>query len=78
MSPSYYWRCVVALQESGVVVDERQVAQVITMLANNYNNNYSNKSYNNAKGQGDDRELSSALTNSLFSSGEGQVTRYPL
>lgn len=53
-------------QESGVVVDERQVAQVITMLANNYNN---------AKGQGDEGDLSSALTNSLFSSGEGQVNR---
>ena len=46
------------------MVDERQVAQVITMLANNYNT---------AKGQGDDGDLSSALTSSLFSSGEGQV-----
>lgn len=52
------------IQESGLVVDERQVAQVITMLANNYNT---------AKGQGDDGDLSSALTSSLFSSGEGQV-----
>lgn len=52
------------LQESGVVVDERQVAQVMTMLANNYNS---------PKGQGDDGELSSALTSSLFSTGEGKV-----
>lgn len=52
------------VQESGLVVDERQVAQVMTMLANNYNS---------AKGQGDDGDLSSALTSSLFSSGEGQV-----
>lgn len=44
------------------MVDERQVAQLITMLANSYN----------TQGQGDDRELSSALTNSLFST-EGQV-----
>lgn len=51
-------------QESGVIVDERQAAQVITMLATNHNN---------AKGHGDDGDLSSALTNSLFSSGEGQV-----
>lgn len=46
------------------MVDERQVAQVINMLANNYNG---------SKGQGDDADLSPALTNSLFSSGEGQV-----
>lgn len=52
------------LQESGVVVDERQVAQVMTMLANNYNS---------PKGHGDDGELSSALTSSLFSAGEGKV-----
>lgn len=53
-----------SVQESGVVVDERQVAQLITMLANNYNS---------PKGGGDDGDLSTALTNSLFSSGEGQV-----
>ena len=47
-----------------MIVDERQVAQVITMLANNYNN---------TQGQGDDTELSSTLTTSLFSTGEGQV-----
>ena len=46
------------------MVDERQVAQVMTMLANNYNS---------PKGQGDDGELSSALTSSLFSAGEGKV-----
>lgn len=57
---------VLPLQESGLVVDERQVAQVMTMLANNYNS---------VKGQGDDGDLSSALTSSLFSSGEGQVRR---
>ncbi|CAM9387832.1 unnamed protein product, partial [Sphacelaria rigidula] len=53
-----------AIRESGVVVDERQVAQLITMLANNYNS---------PKGGGDDGDLSTALTNSLFSSGEGQM-----
>lgn len=47
-----------------MVVDERQVAEVITMLAINYNN---------PKGQGDDGDLSSALTNSLFAPTEGQV-----
>lgn len=48
-----------------MVVDERQVAQVMTMLANNYNS---------PKGQGgDDGEISSALTSSLFSAGEGKV-----
>lgn len=47
-----------------MVVDERQVAHLITMLANNYNI---------PKGGGDDGDLSSAMTNSLFSSGEGQV-----
>lgn len=47
------------------MVDERQVAQLITMLAN---------SYNPQGQQGDERDLSSALTNSLFSTGEGQVT----
>ncbi|CAM9552602.1 unnamed protein product, partial [Ectocarpus sp. 12 AP-2014] len=53
-----------AIRESGVVVDERQVAQVMTMLANNYNS---------PKGQGDDGEISSALTSSLFSAGEGKM-----
>lgn len=48
------------------MVDERQVAQVMTMLANNYNSP--------TKGQGgDDGEVSSALTNSLFAAGEGKV-----
>lgn len=50
-----------------MVVDERQIAQVITMLANNYKP---------SKGQGDEGDLSSALTNSLFSSAEGQVRWY--
>lgn len=67
----YVFVCHTTLQESGVVVDERQVAQVMTMLANNYN------SVNGPKGQGDkdDGELSSALTSSLFSAGEGKVCR---
>lgn len=47
------------------MVDERQVAQLITMLANNYNS---------PKGGGDDGDLSAALTNSLFSAGEGHVS----
>ncbi|CAM9443097.1 unnamed protein product [Choristocarpus tenellus] len=51
-----------AIRESGLMVDERQVAQLITMLANNCRG-----------GGGEDGELSSALTNSLFSSGEGQA-----
>lgn len=61
---TFYCVSTLPMQESGLVVDERQVAQVMTMLANNYNS---------AKGQGDDGDLSSALTSSLFSSGEGQV-----
>ncbi|CAM9995344.1 unnamed protein product [Discosporangium mesarthrocarpum] len=50
-----------AIRESGQMVDERQVAKLITMLAVHY------------KGGGGDDDLSSALTNSLFSSGEGQA-----
>lgn len=57
------------LQESGVAVDEQQVAQLITMLVLNYNG------VKGGGGPGDDGELSSAITNSLFSSsGEAHVT----